>query len=48
MSAAFLKDPSDPTWKDDPGVLAWHAFMDKYNKGAAKGTSPCSVPALGK
>ena len=36
MSAAFLKDPSDPTWKDDPGVLAWHAFMDKYNKGAAK------------
>src|SRR2546429_6052657 len=27
---------SDPTWKNDPGVLAWHAFMDKYNKGAAK------------
>jgi hypothetical protein len=36
MSAAFLKDPSDPTWKNDPGVLAWHAFMDKNNKVAAK------------
>lgn len=36
MSAAFLKDPGDPTWKDDSGLQAWHAFMDKYNKGAAK------------
>ncbi|QNN59564.1 ABC transporter substrate-binding protein [Diaphorobacter ruginosibacter] len=36
ISAAFLKDPADPTWKDDPGLLAWNAFMDKYNGGAAK------------
>jgi ABC-type branched-subunit amino acid transport system substrate-binding protein len=30
ISTAYLKDPSDPTWKDDPGVKAWLAFMDKY------------------
>lgn len=36
ISAAFLKDPADPTWKNDPGLQAWSAFMDKYNSGAAK------------
>lgn len=35
ISAAFLKDPADPTWKEDPGLRAWTAFMDKYNRGAA-------------
>jgi ABC-type branched-subunit amino acid transport system substrate-binding protein len=30
ISTAYLKDPTDPTWKDDPGVKAWQAFMDKY------------------
>ena len=30
ISTAYLKDPTDPTWKDDPGVKAWRAFMDKY------------------
>ncbi|WP_376708186.1 ABC transporter substrate-binding protein [Bradyrhizobium cenepequi] len=30
ISTAYLKDPTDPTWKDDPGVQAWRAFMDKY------------------
>ena len=30
ISTAYLKDPTDPAWKDDPGVQAWRAFMDKY------------------
>jgi ABC-type branched-subunit amino acid transport system substrate-binding protein len=30
ISTAFLKDASDPAWKDDPGMKAWSAFMDKY------------------
>jgi branched-chain amino acid transport system substrate-binding protein len=30
ISAAFLKDPSDPVWKDDPAIREWRAFMDKY------------------
>jgi branched-chain amino acid transport system substrate-binding protein len=30
ISTSYLKDPTDPTWKDDPGVKAWQAFMDKY------------------
>jgi len=30
ISTAYLKDPTDPAWKDDPGVQAWRAFIDKY------------------
>jgi branched-chain amino acid transport system substrate-binding protein len=30
VSTSFLKDASDPAWKDDPGMKAWSAFMDKY------------------
>ena len=30
ISAAFLKDPSDPAWKDDPAIKDWLSFMDKY------------------
>jgi ABC-type branched-subunit amino acid transport system substrate-binding protein len=30
ISTAYLKDPTDPTWKDDAGVKAWQAFMDQY------------------
>jgi ABC-type branched-subunit amino acid transport system substrate-binding protein len=30
ISSAYLKDPTDPAWKDDPGIKAWRAFMDKY------------------
>ena len=30
VSTAFLKDPSDPAWKDDPAMKDWSAFMDKY------------------
>jgi ABC-type branched-subunit amino acid transport system substrate-binding protein len=30
ISTSFLKDADDPTWKDDPAMKAWLAFMDKY------------------
>ena len=30
ISIVFLKDPTDPLWKDDPGIKSWLAFMDKY------------------
>src|SRR5438552_2667860 len=28
--AQYLKDPTDPTWKDDPAYKEWSAFMEKY------------------
>src|SRR5262249_14910879 len=30
LTAAYLKDPTDPTWKDDPAFKEWVAFMEKY------------------
>jgi Periplasmic binding protein len=30
LSAGFIKDPTDPVWKDDPALKEWLAFMDKY------------------
>jgi branched-chain amino acid transport system substrate-binding protein len=30
ISSAYLKDPTDPQWKDDPGMKAWNEFLDKY------------------
>ena len=30
LSSQYLKDPTDPTWKDDAGYKEWFAFMDKY------------------
>jgi ABC-type branched-subunit amino acid transport system substrate-binding protein len=30
ISAAYLKDPNDPQWKNDPGMNEWRAFMTKY------------------
>ena len=30
ISTAYLKDPTDPSWKDDAGIKTWRAFMDKY------------------
>jgi branched-chain amino acid transport system substrate-binding protein len=30
ISAAYLKDVSDPQWKDDPGMKAFLEFMTKY------------------
>jgi branched-chain amino acid transport system substrate-binding protein len=39
ISASFLKDPSDPAWKDDPGIKNWLSFMDKYYPNGDKGSS---------
>jgi len=30
ISSIYLKDPTDPQWKDDPGIRAWNEFLDKY------------------
>ncbi|QQO18005.1 ABC transporter substrate-binding protein [Bradyrhizobium diazoefficiens] len=30
LSTAYVKDPDDPAWKDDPGVKGWRDFMTKY------------------
>jgi len=30
ISSIYLKDPTDPQWKDDPAVKDWNAFLDKY------------------
>ncbi|QOZ34007.1 ABC transporter substrate-binding protein [Bradyrhizobium sp. CCBAU 53421] len=34
VTAAFLKDASDPAWREDQG--AWHSFLDKYTKAGGK------------
>jgi branched-chain amino acid transport system substrate-binding protein len=30
LSTNYLKDPTDPSWKDNPGFKDWVAFMDKH------------------
>ena len=30
ISSNYLKDPTDPQWKNDPDIKAWNAFLDKY------------------
>ena len=30
ISTSFLKDAGDATWKEDPAIKEWLAFMDKY------------------
>lgn len=34
ISAAYLKDQTDLTWANDPGMNEWRAFMAKYLPGA--------------
>lgn len=36
LSAAYLKEPGDPQWDDDPGYKQYLAFMDKYMPGQPK------------
>jgi branched-chain amino acid transport system substrate-binding protein len=31
ITAAYLKDPNDPQWKDDKAMKDWLAFMRKYD-----------------
>jgi branched-chain amino acid transport system substrate-binding protein len=30
ITSAYLKDPTDPQWKTDPGMKTFNAFLDKY------------------
>jgi branched-chain amino acid transport system substrate-binding protein len=30
ISSQYLKDPTDPQWKNDAGMKGWNAFLDKY------------------
>ena len=39
LSTGYLKDPTDPTWKNDPAVKEWAAFMDKYYPEGDKTTT---------
>jgi branched-chain amino acid transport system substrate-binding protein len=32
ISSAYVKDPTDPGWNDDPAMKEWRAFMQKYLK----------------
>jgi branched-chain amino acid transport system substrate-binding protein len=36
VSDFFLKDATDPRWRDDAGFKSWVSFMDKYQPGADK------------
>jgi len=36
VSAAYLKDATDPEWKNDKDMKEWNAFMDKYAPNADK------------
>jgi branched-chain amino acid transport system substrate-binding protein len=37
ISSAYLKDPTDPQWKDYPDMKAWDQFLDKYYPDADRG-----------
>ena len=39
VSAAYLKDATDPQWKNDVDMKEWNAFMDKYIPGGDKSDS---------
>jgi branched-chain amino acid transport system substrate-binding protein len=30
ISSTYLKDPTDPQWKNDAGMKGWNEFLDKY------------------
>jgi branched-chain amino acid transport system substrate-binding protein len=36
ITAQYIKDPTDRTWDNDPEVLEWRAFMDKYYPSGSK------------
>jgi len=35
VADAFIKDPTDPQWANDPGFREWLAWMEKYNPRAS-------------
>ena len=36
ITAAYLKDASDPAWKDEHAAGQWQAFLDKYHRAGGK------------
>ena len=30
ITSAYLKDPTDPSWREDAGMQAWRGFMQRY------------------
>jgi len=34
ISSAYIKDPTDPQWKNDRGMKAWNEFLDRYYQDA--------------
>jgi ABC-type branched-subunit amino acid transport system substrate-binding protein len=50
VSDFYLKDPSDPKWKEDEGFKWWTSFMDKYLPDADKldagYVAGCSLAAM--
>jgi branched-chain amino acid transport system substrate-binding protein len=36
VSSAYMKDPVDAAWDNDPAIQKWRAFLDKYDPAAAK------------
>ncbi|MEA2739680.1 MAG: branched-chain amino acid transport system substrate-binding protein [Acetobacteraceae bacterium] len=34
ITGSYLKDPTDAQWANDPGYLAWRAWLEKYYPGA--------------
>ncbi|WP_420135076.1 ABC transporter substrate-binding protein [Rhodopseudomonas sp.] len=34
VTGAYLKDPGDPRWANDPGMQQWRDWMQAYNPGA--------------
>jgi branched-chain amino acid transport system substrate-binding protein len=47
LSSAFSKDPTDATWKNDPGYREWSQFMDKYFPDGDRTSSYTVVSYLG-
>jgi len=35
VSTSYLKDPTDPQWRDDTGTKEWRAWMAQYNAHAS-------------
>lgn len=39
ISSAYLMNPGDPTWENDPAMQAYNAFMEKYYPEGAPGST---------
>ncbi len=39
VSVNLIKDPGDPMWDNDPGMMKWRAFMDKYYPSGDKNSN---------